>query len=145
MAPDTCVFCKIIAGTLPSFKLAEDSRSFAMLDINPVSPGHALVLSKHHAATLAASGDEDLAAAITTARRIAAAIETALAPDGINLVQANGPGAAQSVPHFHLHVVPRSLGDELKMNWPQRPGDRAALAAMAERLRATLQRGPAGG
>jgi histidine triad (HIT) family protein len=133
-----CIFCKIIAGAVPSFRLAEDAASFAMLDINPVNPGHALVLSKHHAATLAASRDGDLAAAIATARRIAAAIETVLKPDGINLLQANGPGAAQSVAHFHLHVIPRILGDDLRMNWAQRPGDRTALAAMAERLRAAL-------
>jgi histidine triad (HIT) family protein len=133
-----CIFCKIIAGAVPSFRLAEDAASFAMLDINPVNPGHALVLSKHHAATLAASRDGDLAAAIATARRVAAAIETVLKPDGINLLQANGPGAAQSVAHFHLHVIPRILGDDLKMNWAQRPADRAALAAMAERLRAAL-------
>jgi histidine triad (HIT) family protein len=133
-----CIFCKIIAGAVPSFRLAEDAASFAMLDINPVNPGHALVLSKHHAATLAASRDGDLAAAIATARRVAAAIETVLKPDGINLLQANGPGAAQSVAHFHLHVIPRILGDDLKMNWAQRPADRATLAAMAERLRAAL-------
>jgi histidine triad (HIT) family protein len=133
-----CIFCKIIAGAVPSFRLAEDAASFAMLDINPVNPGHALVLSKHHAATLAASRDGDLAAAIATARRVAAAIETVLKPDGINLLQANGPGAAQSVAHFHLHVIPRILGDDLRMNWAQRPGDRATLAAMAERLRAAL-------
>jgi histidine triad (HIT) family protein len=87
---------------------------------------------------LAASRDGDLAAAIATARRVAAAIETVLKPDGINLLQANGPGAAQSVAHFHLHVIPRILGDDLRMNWAQRPGDRTALAAMAERLRAAL-------
>ena len=138
MTMESCIFCKIVAGDVPSFKLADDARSFAMLDINPVNPGHALVLSKNHAATLPASRDEDLAAVIATARRIAAAIIAALAPDGINLLQANGPGAAQSVPHFHMHVVPRRLGDDLKMNWQLVAGDRAALAAMAERLRAAL-------
>lgn len=138
MSANTCIFCKIIAGEVPSFKLADDARSFAMLDINPINPGHTLVLSRHHAPTLPASRDEDLAAVMAMARRLAAAIERALAPDGINLVQANGPGAAQSVQHFHLHIVPRRLGDDLKMNWEQRPGDRAALAAMAERIRAAL-------
>jgi histidine triad (HIT) family protein len=138
MDEENCIFCKIIAGAVPSFRLAEDAASFAMLDINPVDQGHALVLTKRHAATLTASREADLAAAIAMARRVAAAIETALKPDGINLVQANGPGAAQSVPHFHIHVIPRLLGDDLKMNWQQRPGDRAALAATAERLRAAL-------
>jgi histidine triad (HIT) family protein len=138
MAEENCIFCKIVAGTVPSFKLAEDARSFAMLDINPANPGHALVLSKQHAPTVTTSRDEDLTAVIATARRVAAAIEAALKPDGINLLQANGPGAAQSVQHLHLHVVPRRLGDDLKMNWQPVPGDRAALAAMAERLRAAL-------
>ena len=133
-----CIFCKIVAGTVPSFKLAEDARSFAMLDINPANPGHALVLSRRHAPSVTTSRDEDLAAVMATARRIAAAIETVLKPDGINLLQANGPGAAQSVPHFHIHVLPRRAGDELKMNWQLVPGDRAALAALAERLRAAL-------
>ena len=133
-----CIFCKILAGTVPSFKLAEDALSFAMLDINPANPGHALVLSRRHAPSLTASRDEDVAAAMAMARRIAAAIETALKPDGINLVQANGPGAAQSVPHFHIHVLPRRIGDDLKLNWQLVPGDRAALAALAERLRAAL-------
>jgi histidine triad (HIT) family protein len=133
-----CIFCKIIAGTVPSFTLAEDALSFAMLDINPANPGHALVLSRRHAPSLTTSRDDDLAAAIAMARRVAAAIETVLKPDGINLVQANGPGAAQSVPHFHIHVLPRRIGDALAMNWSLVPGDRAALAAMAERLRAAL-------
>jgi histidine triad (HIT) family protein len=138
MDRENCIFCKIIDGAVPSFTLAEDAASFAMLDINPANPGHALVLTKRHAATLPASRDADLAAAIAMARRIAAAIDTALKPDGINLLQANGPGAAQSVPHFHIHVIPRRLGDDLKMNWQLVPGDRAAMAAMAERLRAAL-------
>src|SRR3954469_14379461 len=114
MSAHDCIFCKIVAGTVPSFRLAEDARSFAMLDINPANPGHALVLARTHAATLTASGDADLAAVIATARRIAAAIETVLQPDGINLLQANGKGAAQSVAHFHIHVLPRRLGDDLK-------------------------------
>jgi histidine triad (HIT) family protein len=133
-----CIFCKIVAGTVPSFKLAEDERSFAMLDINPANLGHALVLSRCHAPSLMTSRDEDLAAAMAMARRIAAAIETVLEPDGINLLQANGPGAAQSVPHFHIHVLPRRIGDALAMNWSLVPGDRAILAAVAERLRAAL-------
>jgi histidine triad (HIT) family protein len=138
MNAEACIFCRIIAGAVPSFKLAEDARSFALLDINPVNPGHTLVLSRHHAPTLSASRDEDLAAVMAMARRLAVAIERALAPDGINLVQANGAGAAQSVQHFHLHIVPRLLGDDLKMNWEQKPGDPPALAAMAERIRAAL-------
>jgi histidine triad (HIT) family protein len=133
-----CIFCKIVAGAIPCFRLAEDASALAFLDINPASPGHALVIPKAHAPNLFESRDTDLAAAMALARRVATAIDRTLHPAGMNLLQANGPGAAQSVQHFHIHVVPRALHDELKMNWGLRPGDKAALAALAERIRANL-------
>ncbi|MBI3451503.1 MAG: HIT family protein [Rhodospirillales bacterium] len=140
MAVDpNCVFCKILAGTIPSLKLYEDANTFAFLDINPINPGHTLVIPKNHAPNLTASADADLAATMATVRRVAAAIEGELKPFGINLLQANGPGAAQSVFHFHMHVIPRVRDDNLLMNWTPKPGDRAALAAMAERLRSHLK------
>ena len=135
--PD-CIFCKIIAGEIPSFSLHEDEHTFAFMDINPANEGHALIIPKEHAADLHAVSDAALCAAIGTAKRVAAAVQTVLEPDGINLLQANGPGAAQSVFHFHLHVVPRRNGDELKMNWGLNPGDMDAIGALATRLRAAL-------
>ena len=141
MPPDPdCVFCRILAGTIPSFRIDEDAQTVAFLDINPVQPGHVLVATRAHAADLLASEDRSLAAVLPAARRVAAAIRAALAPDGISLLQANGPGAAQSVRHFHLHVIPRRLGDGLVMNWEPRPGNKGELAAMAERLRAAIGR-----
>lgn len=95
MAADpNCVFCKIVAGTIPSFKIYEDAKTLAFLDINPVNPGHTLVIPKAHAPNLMASDDSDLAAVMAVARRVASAIEKSLSPYGINLLQANGPGAA---------------------------------------------------
>ncbi|HZS83465.1 MAG TPA: HIT family protein [Stellaceae bacterium] len=137
-----CVFCRILAGVIPCFKIGEDERTVAFLDINPVNPGHALVVTKAHAPTLMAAGDGDLVAVLPMARRVADAVAQELRPDGINLLQANGPGAAQSVPHFHLHVIPRRLDDGLVMNWELRPGDKAELAALAERLRNAMARIP---
>jgi histidine triad (HIT) family protein len=136
-APD-CVFCKIVAGTIPCFKLYEDDATLAFLDINPAQPGHALVITKDHAPTLIDADDDDLARVLPVARKIAAAVMKILHPDGLNLVQANGTGAAQSVPHLHIHVLPRAAGDELKLNWTPQPGDKTALAAMAERIKAAL-------
>lgn len=139
MADDAnCVFCKIIAGTIPSFKLYEDAATLAFLDINPGNPGHALVIPKAHAANLYASADKDLAAVMATVRKVATAIEKTVKPDGLNLLQANGPGAAQSVFHFHMHILPRRNGDELKMNWGLKPGDKGEIAALAEKIRANL-------
>jgi histidine triad (HIT) family protein len=133
-----CVFCKIVAGTIPSFKLYEDAMTLAFLDINPGNPGHSLVIPKAHAANLYASADKDLAAVMATVRKVATAVERTVKPDGLNLLQANGPGAAQSVFHFHMHILPRRNGDELKMNWGLKPGDKDELAALAEKIRANL-------
>jgi histidine triad (HIT) family protein len=135
--PD-CVFCRIVAGTLPCFKLFEDADTLAFMDINPVHDGHALVISKGHHPTVFDIPPEVIAAAARTTARVATAVNLAVKPDGLNLVQSNGPGAAQSVPHFHIHVLPRHLGDELPVNWSLKPGDMAQIAAVAERIRALL-------
>jgi histidine triad (HIT) family protein len=136
MAQDpNCIFCKIVAGTIPCFKLYEDAKTLAFLDINPANPGHALVIPKNHLPNLVASADDDLAVVLATTRRVAAAIERDLKPYGFNLLQANGPGAAQSVMHFHVHIIPRVQGDDLKMNWGLKPGDLTALAEMARRIK----------
>ena len=139
MASDpNCIFCKIVAGTIPCFKLYEDAATLAFLDINPVNAGHALVIPKAHAPNLYESADGDLAAVMAVVRVLATVIEKTVKPHGVNLLQANGPGAAQSVFHFHMHIIPRVQGDDLKMNWGLKPGDKAALAALAERIRANL-------
>ncbi len=135
--PD-CIFCKIVAGEVPCFKLHEDDRTLAFMDINPAGPGHALVVSKAHHVDLFAMPDTLLAACAAAAKTVASAVHETLAPDGLNLVQANGPGAAQSVPHFHIHVLPRRRGDELTLNWGLEPGDMGEIAALADRIKANL-------
>ncbi len=137
MAAD-CVFCKIRDGQIPSVKVYEDARTLAFMDINPLNAGHCLVVTKNHAATLFDAQDEDLAAAIVTARRVARALRQALAPDGLNMLQANGAAAFQSVPHFHLHLVPRWTNDGKGFDWKLVPGDRAEIAKVAEKLRAAV-------
>src|ERR1041384_1316625 len=101
------VFCKIRDGQIPSARIDEDARTLTFMDINPLSPGHCLVVTKRHAATLFESDVEDLAAVMATVRRVALAIQRELRPDGLNLLQANGAAAFQSVPHFHVHLIPR--------------------------------------
>lgn len=133
-----CLFCKIIAGEIPCFKLFENDETLAFMDINPANEGHALVIPKEHATDVYTVSDTAIAATITTAKKIAAAIDKTLNPDGLNLLQCNGPAAAQSVFHFHMHVLPRREGDELKLNWGLRPGDMDAIGALAERIRGNL-------
>lgn len=135
--PD-CIFCKIVAREIPSFKLYEDAETLAFMDINPVHDGHALVICKAHHPNVFDIEPAAIAAVARTAANVARAVNEAVASDGLNLVQSNGRGAAQSVPHFHVHVLPRKLGDELKVNWELKPGDRDRIAALAERIRAHL-------
>lgn len=133
-----CIFCKIIAGEIPCFKLYESDDILAFMDINPANEGHALVIPKEHSADVHAVSSAAISATVITAKIIAAAIEKTLSPDGINLLQCNGPAAAQSVLHFHMHVLPRRDGDELKLNWGLEPGDMDAIGKLAERIRANL-------
>ena len=133
-----CVFCKIVAGTIPCFKLFEDAETLAFMDINPVHDGHALVIPKAHSANVFEITPEDFAAAARTATKMAKAINAAVKPDGINLMQANGEGAGQSVGHFHLHIVPRRADDGLLFNWQPQPGDMAHIAEIAEHIRGFL-------
>jgi histidine triad (HIT) family protein len=133
-----CIFCKIMAGEIPCFKLFEDDETLAFMDINPANEGHALVIPKEHAKDVYAVSDAAITATVTTAKKIAAAVDKTLSPDGLNLLQCNGPAAAQSVFHFHMHVLPRREGDELKLNWGIKPGDMDAIGALAERIRGNL-------
>ncbi len=135
--PD-CIFCKIIAGEIPSFKIFENDDSFAFMDINPANEGHALVIPKEHAADVHAVSQAAITATVKTAKKVAAAVDKILSPDGLNLLQCNGPAAAQSVMHFHMHVLPRKNGDELKLNWGLESGDMDAIGALAEKIRANL-------
>ena len=135
--PD-CIFCRIVAGELPCFEIYSDADTLAFMDINPANPGHALAIPKGHWPDLHATPDEQLAAVMSTAKRVAGALQAELEPDGINLAQANGEGAAQSVMHFHMHVVPRRLGDELKLNWGIKQGDMEAIGELAKRLAARI-------
>ncbi len=135
--PD-CVFCKIVAGEIPCFRVYEDAATLAFMDINPVGDGHVLVIPKAHFADVVAVTEDAIGAVAAAARKVARAVQAALAPPGLNHMQCNGEAAAQSVQHFHMHVIARRIDDGLNMNWPIVPGDMAAIAATAERIRAEI-------
>jgi histidine triad (HIT) family protein len=134
-----CVFCKIRDGQIPSLKIFEDDRTLAFMDINPVTHGHCLVIPKAHAATLFDAEVEDLQAVIAAAQQVARAIREALAPDGLNMLQANGAAAFQSVPHFHVHLIPRWANDGKGFDWKLVPGHRDQIMKAGERIRALLR------
>lgn len=133
-----CVFCKIVNGEIPCYKLYEDEHTLAFMDINPANDGHALVIPKEHSRDLYAVSEAAISAVAVTARRVAIAVETTVKPEGMNLVQCNGEAAGQSVMHFHMHVLPRTVYDDLKMNWGLNPGDKEAIEGLAERIRANM-------
>ena len=133
-----CVFCKIRDGQIPSTRVAEDERTLCIMDINPLNAGHCLVLTKAHASTIYEATAADLQAAVTMAQRVACALRDALKPDGLNMLQANGAAAFQSVPHFHLHLIPRWSGDGKGFDWALVPGQREHITKVGERIRAAL-------
>jgi len=133
-----CVFCKIRDGKLPAMKVYEDERTLVFMDINPLNAGHCLVVTKTHAATIWEASEADLQAAIAVAKKIALALREAVKPDGLNLLQANGAAAFQSVPHFHLHLIPRWNNDGKGFDWTLVPGDRAQIVQIGERVREAL-------
>lgn len=134
-----CIFCKIVAGQIPCFKLYEDAHTLAFMDINPVNPGHCLVVPKSHYPNLFETDDQDMAHTMATVRKIARAVQKSLNPYGMNLLQANGPGAAQSVFHLHIHIIPRERDDDLRMNWGLKSGNKEEIAAIAEKIKAAIE------
>lgn len=136
--PGECIFCRIANAQLPAAKVYEDALTLAFMDIGQVTPGHVLVATKRHAATLLDLTEAEAAAVMQTAQRLAQAQQTAFAPEGITLLQANGAAGGQTVAHFHLHVVARHAGDGVSFAWPRKEPGGQVLAGYAERLRAAL-------
>jgi histidine triad (HIT) family protein len=131
--PD-CIFCKIVAGEVPSTRVDEDERTVAFMDVNPATRGHVLVVPREHVVDLLEIGAEDLAACAATAQRIAGRQHERLGADGVNLLNSCGAAAWQTVFHFHVHVIPRYDGDPLRLPWHPAPGDRDEIAAAAREL-----------
>jgi histidine triad (HIT) family protein len=115
-----CLFCKIVAGDVPSIRVHEDDRVIAIMDIFPAARGHVLVIPRAHAADVHAVSDDDLAAAAAVAKRLAGQAVRGLGADGVTIMQSNGAAAWQTVFHYHVHLIPRYVDDPLVLPW--RPG-----------------------
>jgi histidine triad (HIT) family protein len=135
VADPNCIFCKIVAGELPATIVDEDERTISFMDIAPATRGHALVIPRAHSADLLSVEPEDLTAATLAAQRLAARLEQRLGADGVNLLNACGVVAFQTVFHFHIHVIPRYEGDPLRLPWVPAEGDPEEIAAAAQELR----------
>ena len=130
-----CVFCKIVAGQIPSTRVFEDEHTLAFMDLGQVNPGHVLVAVKKHAANLFELDDVQVAAVARASTRVARAIRDAFGPAGLSVYQANGKVAGQTVFHYHVHLLPRHAADGMELTWPVKNPPRETLEGYAEKIR----------
>lgn len=136
-----CIFCEIVHGEAPSFRVHEDELTVTFLDLFPVADGHTLVVTREHAENLYEASPQALRAVAANARRVALAIRSELAPDGLGVFQLNGAAAGQTVFHYHMHLIPRNHGDPIAFHG-RRQGDPARLAENARRIAGALRQVP---
>ena len=133
-----CIFCRIVAGQIPASVVFEDEHTLAFMDQGQVNPGHALVATKSHVENVFGLDDDLAAAVFRTVARVAGASRAAFDAPGMTLFQANGKAGAQTVFHFHVHVLPRWENDVMSLTWPAKNPPRETLQAYCEKIRATL-------
>ena len=135
MNKDDCIFCKIANGEIPSATVYEDSICRVILDVNPANKGHALIIPKEHFDNIYSMDAETAAKIFTIATEVAKAQKAELNPDGLNILQNNGEAAGQTVFHFHMHLVPRYIKDNVTMTWIPDKADTEELSALSKALR----------
>lgn len=138
---EDCLFCKIVKGEIPSFKVYEDDRVLAFEDINPITTGHTLIIPKTHAENLWEISAEDLAAIAAASKKVADAIRAVLKPAGMAVAQLNGRAVNQVVMHYHMHLIPRGEQEpELPMTaWELKPGDMDLIGQTGEKIAAAIK------
>jgi histidine triad (HIT) family protein len=135
-----CLFCKIVNGEIPCTKVYENEMVLSFMDISPMNDGHLLVIPKTHGSTILELPETDFLAVMSATKKIAEAVKKALNPDGINILQLNGEAANQVVPHLHVHIVPRWLGDGLTVSkWVPVQGDMEQISQFGEKIKKNIE------
>lgn len=129
-----CLFCKIIAGELPCYRIYEDRRLLAFLDINPVNKGHLLLLPKDHYLNITDTPSDILKDLIALAQKLSKVLTEAVGANGFNLTVNNGESAGQVINHLHFHIIPRFTGDNLHL-WPGKSFSEEEMIRTAENIR----------
>lgn len=129
-----CIFCKIIKGEIPSTKILETEKSYSFLDINPINPGHLLIIPKQHFTTIFEIPDDVLSDLISNVKKLSEAAYKAVNAEGINVVQNNYRAAGQLIDHAHFHVIPRFTNDGFLASWPGKPANASDLNAIKEKI-----------
>ncbi len=134
-----CIFCAIVGGDAPCVKLHEDDLTITFLDLFPVARGHTLIVTKEHYDDIFSVAPDALSRVAANSIRLARAIDSALVPDGLSVVQLNRAAAGQTVFHYHMHLIPRIQGDKLEIHSRVR-GDEDELLAVGKRIIHELER-----
>lgn len=129
------LFERLISGELPCAKVHEDEHVFAFMDAGQVNDGHVIVASRKPFETLLDADEDTAAALMRVAHRIARAVQAEFQPAGMTILQANKPAGWQTVPHLHLHVLPRHAGDGVDLTWPRKEPGIERLRELAARIR----------
>jgi histidine triad (HIT) family protein len=133
-----CIFCRIVAGEAPCHRVAEDALTLVFMDLFPATEGHTLVVSREHFENVHEATPEAMAAVGAMSKRVADALREAVPSDGLAIYQANGVAAGQTVFHYHMHLIPRKAGTELRLHG-RCQGDPQALAEQAARIAARME------
>ena len=133
-----CVFCRIVAGQIPSTRVFEDEHTLAFMDLGQVNPGHVLVAVKKHASYLYELDEAQAAAVARACVKVSKAIQDAFKPEGMSVYQANGKAAGQTVFHYHVHLLPRHAADGMELTWPVKNPPREMLEDYAGKIRGKL-------
>ena len=133
-----CIFCKIVASSIPSAKILEDGASFAFLDIGPLAEGHVLLIPREHYQTLDQMPADAAAAMLRNLPALVRAVQAATGCEGVNVLQNNGRVAHQVVPHVHFHIIPRKTGDAFHFNWPAGAYAAGKVESLAQAIIAKL-------
>ncbi len=134
---NNCIFCKIVKGEIPSYKIYEDRYTLAFLDILPVNPGHVLVVPKNHFANLEKADGKTICQIMKTVKKIGKALKDGLKVEGYNITENNDPVAGQIIPHLHFHIIPRKKGDGLKL-WAQKKYNKGEAEKISEKIKNAL-------
>ena len=131
---EDCLFCRIVRGEIPARRIYEDVNALVFLDVAGDVDGHLLAIPKAHAEGVMDCDPQAFLGLMAAVRRVARHLVERCGYDGVNLLNASGPAAGQSVPHLHIHLIPRRAGDGIDA-WPTLPGARESLDALQERLK----------
>ena len=138
MSQPDCIFCKIVAGQIPSTKIFENEHVLAFLDVGPVTDGHLLVIPKTHCRRLDQMGPKTMVEVTVVLPALAGAVQQAAGADGYTLLCNNGVAAGQVVEHVRFHIIPRKTGDGLFSHWPAQQYPDGRAAAVAEKIKQNL-------